>query len=131
MPLWGAVAPTSARRTSFHKEVVKHYLELFVDAVALVVDHCLHSIWELFVKALHTIGPIITALPMTQTIITDNHDLDTQLPQLLLPHNHDHNHDFGTTSPIITDNHGHHKGSSAALLLHVAPAKTKLDCDPV
>ena len=47
----GAVASTSARRTSFHKEVVKHYLDLFVDAVALVVDHCLHSIWELFEKA--------------------------------------------------------------------------------
>ena len=46
-----AVAPTSAWRTSFHKEVVKHYLDLFVDAVALVVDHCLHSIWELFAKA--------------------------------------------------------------------------------
>ena len=35
----------------FHKEVVKRYLGLFVDAVALVVDHCLHSIWELSAKA--------------------------------------------------------------------------------
>ena len=47
----GALAPTSAWRTSFHKEVLKHYLGLFVDTVALVVDHCLHSIWELSAKA--------------------------------------------------------------------------------
>ena len=51
VPLWGAVAPASAWRTSFHKEVVKHYLGLFVDVVGLVVDRCLHSIWELSAKA--------------------------------------------------------------------------------
>ena len=55
---WGAyfhlsttVAGQSLPPALFHKEVVKRYLGLFVHAVALVVDHCLHSIWELSAKA--------------------------------------------------------------------------------
>jgi len=37
-------------RASFHKQKIRHYLQLFVDAVAFFVNHILHSVWKLPAK---------------------------------------------------------------------------------
>ena len=53
--LCGPLAPISSYLkglcTSFQKQIMNHYLHLFVDTVAPIIDHCLQSVWELLAKA--------------------------------------------------------------------------------